>query len=462
MRETKVNVINDFKGQQVLVMGMGISGVNAARLLVKLGAKVTINDQKTPQDQDQVRELERLGIRVLTGSNPLSLADAGFDLVVKNPGIPYDQPLVAAFVQHGTPIITELELGFRIFSGHLIAVTGSNGKTTTTTLIERMVAQNNPHETAVAGNIGVSFSKVAQQMGPADTIVVETSSFQLLGAPTFRPHIAVITNIFENHLDYHKTRQNYINAKLNITRHQTKDDYLVINWDREEWRGFANRTNATVVPFSRLDQSEDGAYEKDGWLCWRGERIVQATELALIGPQNVENALAALAAAKLSGATNAAIKQVLTTFTGVRHRLQYVLTAAGRRFYNDSKSTDIEAAEVALAGFKQPVILLAGGLDRGYTFERLVPYFKEHVKALVVFGESKEKMKAAGNAAGVPVVEAKDAVAAVPVAWELSAPGDVILLSPANASWDQFPSFEVRGDRFIEAVEKLTGQKEGH
>lgn len=457
-----MNVINDFKGQQVLVMGFGISGLNAAYLLAKLGAKVTINDQKTPKDQSQVTGLERAGITVLTGSNPLSLAEAGFDLVVKNPGIPYDQPLVAAFVKRGTPIITELELGFRIFSGHLISVTGSNGKTTTTTLIERMVAKDNPHQTAVAGNIGVSFSRVAQQMGPDDTLVVEASSFQLLGAPTFRPHVAVITNIFENHLDYHKTRQNYINAKLNITRNQTKEDYLVINWDRAEWRGFANRTNATVVPFSRLDQSEAGAYEKDGWLCWRGEQIVLARDLSLIGPQNVENALAALAAAKLSGVTNEAIKNVLTTFTGVRHRLQYVLTADGRRFYNDSKSTDIEAAEVALAGFKQPVILLAGGLDRGYTFERLVPYFKEHVKALVVFGESKDKMKAAGIAAGVPVVEASDAVAAVPVAWKLSAPGDVILLSPANASWDQFPSFEVRGDRFIEAVEKLTGKKEGH
>lgn len=457
-----MKTIDDFKGQRILVLGFGISGLNAARLLVKLGAQVTINDRQTPTDPEQVTALTQAGIQVITGSNPLSLADEGFDLVVKNPGIPYDQPLVAAFVQQGTPIITELELGGRIFAGHLISVTGSNGKTTTTTLIKLMIAADNPHQTAVAGNIGVSFSQVAQQLGADDTAVVEASSFQLLGAPTYRPHIAVITNIFENHLDYHKTRQNYINAKLNITRNQTPDDYLVMNWDRAEWRGIANRTNATVVPFSRRDQSEAGAYEKDGWLWWRGAQILKAADVALIGPQNIENALAALAAAKLSGVTNAAIQQVLTTFTGVRHRLQYVLTADGRRFYNDSKSTDIEAAEVALAGFTQPVILLAGGLDRGYTFERLVPYFKQHVKALVVFGESKDKMKAAGVAAGIPVVEAQDAVAAVPVAWQLSAPGDVILLSPANASWDQFPSFEVRGDRFIAAVEKLTGQKEVH
>ena len=350
---------------------------------------------------------------------------------------------------------------YQVFAGHLISVTGSNGKTTTTTLIEQMVAMGNPHRVEYAGNIGVSFSKVAEELGPDDTIVTEASSFQLLGAPTYRPHIAVITNIFANHLDYHKTRQNYIDAKLGITRNQTKDDYLVINWDKEEWQKLAKRTNATVVPFSRLAKSQEGAYQKGGDLYWRQERIMAAKDVVLIGPQNVENALAAIAAAKLSGVANEAIVRVLTTFTGVRHRLQYVLDYEGRRFYNDSKSTDIEATEVALQGFEQPVILLAGGLDRGYTFERLVPYFREHVKALIVFGESKDKMKAAGEQAGVKtIVESTDAVTAVPEAWRLSEPGDVILLSPANASWDQFPNFEVRGDRFIEAVEQLTGKKE--
>lgn len=455
--------INDYKGKRVLVLGFGISGLNAAYLLQKLGATVVANDQQVPKDPRVVADLEGAGITAVTGSNPLSLAEEGFDLVVKNPGIPYDTPLVAAFVKKGTPIITELELGYQVFAGHLISVTGSNGKTTTTTLIEQMVAMGNQHRVEYAGNIGVSFSKVAEELGPDDTIVTEASSFQLLGAPTYRPHIAVITNIFANHLDYHKTRQNYIDAKLGITRNQTKDDYLVINWDKEEWQKLAKRTNATVVPFSRLAKSQEGAYQKGGDLYWRQERIMAAKDVVLIGPQNVENALAAIAAAKLSGVANEAIVRVLTTFTGVRHRLQYVLDYEGRRFYNDSKSTDIEATEVALQGFEQPVILLAGGLDRGYTFERLVPYFREHVKALIVFGESKDKMKAAGEQAGVKtIVESTDAVTAVPEAWRLSEPGDVILLSPANASWDQFPNFEVRGDRFIEAVEQLTGKKEGN
>lgn len=453
--------IKDYQGKKVLVLGFGISGINAAKLLVKLGATVVANDKQVPEDPSVVEGLKAAGIKTITGENPLSLSEEGFDLMVKNPGIPYDTPLVAAFVKRGTPIITELELGAKIFEGRLISVTGSNGKTTTTTLLEQMIAQDNPNRVAYAGNIGVSFSKVAQELGKDDTIVTEASSFQLLGAPTYHPHIAVITNIFANHMDYHKTRQNYIDAKLGITRNQTKDDYLVINWDNEEWQELSKRTNATVVPFSRLDKSEEGAYQREGDLYWKNERIMAAKDVTMIGPQNIENALAAIAAAKVAGVKNEAIVRVLTTFTGVRHRLQYVMEYEGRRFYNDSKSTDIEATEVALQGFSQPVILLAGGLDRGYSFERLVPYFKQHVKALIVFGECKDKMKEAGQAAGIKtIIESQDVVTAVPEAWKLSESGDVILLSPANASWDQFPNFEVRGDRFIEAVEKLTGKKE--
>ncbi|MGN1284699.1 MAG: UDP-N-acetylmuramoyl-L-alanine--D-glutamate ligase [Candidatus Limosilactobacillus intestinavium] len=455
-----MNNVKKYDGKNVLVMGFGLSGINAAHLLVKLGANVVANDKKTPDDPSIVQDLENDGIKVITGDNPLSLADENFDYVVKNPGIPYDIPLVAAFVKKGTPIITEAELGYEIFPGHLVSVTGSNGKTTTTTLIQKMLDEGLPNTTKYAGNIGVSFTKTAEKLGADDHLVTELSSFQLLGTPELHPHIAVITNIFSNHLDYHKTRENYINAKLNITRNQTKDDYLIMNWDRDEWQNIARRSPATVVPFSRLDKSEEGAYVKNGVIYWRGEKVMDTKDIRLIGPQNVENALAAIAAAKLSGVDNEAIIKVLTTFSGVRHRLQYVMEYQDRLFYNDSKSTDIEATEVALQGFEQPVVLLAGGLDRGYTFERLVPYFKKHVKALIVFGQCKDKMRDAGEQAGVPVYESENAVTAVPKAWELSEPGNVILLSPANASWDQFPSFEVRGDKFIEAVEKLTGQKE--
>lgn len=451
--------VDTYKGKKVLVVGFGISGMNVAQLLVKLGANVTANDQKN--DEKSARQLQALGVKTIIGDNQLSLADEDFDLVVKNPGIPYDNALIAKFVQKGTPIITEVEVASEIFGGQLIGVTGSNGKTTTTTLIEKMIAQQGQSPVRYAGNIGVPFSKIAEESSNDETIVAELSSFQLLGAPTIHPHIAVITNIFSNHLDYHKTRENYINAKLNITRNQTKDDYLIMNWDREEWQQIAHRSPATVVPFSRQNKSQEGSYVKDGWIFWRQERVMKVDDIRLIGPQNVENALAAIAAAKLVGVDNDSIHQVLSTFGGVRHRLQFVMEYEQRLFYNDSKSTDIEATQVALRGFNKPVILLAGGLDRGYTFERLVPDFKEHVKAIIVFGQCADKMEDAAKQAQIPVIKrTENCITAVPIAWQLSAPGDVILLSPANASWDQFPSFEVRGDKFIEAVEQLTGQKE--
>ena len=284
--------IDEYQGKKVLVMGFGISGINAAHLLVKLGANVTANDKVTPKNNDIVDDLEADGIKVITGDNPISLANEGFDVVVKNPGIPYDNPLVAAFVKQGTPIITEAELGWQIFDGHLVSVTGSNGKTTTTTLTQLMIAENAKHQVKYAGNIGISFSKIAEDLGPDDTLVTELSSFQLLGAPTIHPHIAIITNIFSNHLDYHKTRENYINAKLNITRNQTKDDFLVINWDRDEWQKIAQRSQATIVPFSRLNKSHEGSYVEDGMIYWRGQEVMPTKDIRLIGPQNVENALA--------------------------------------------------------------------------------------------------------------------------------------------------------------------------
>ena len=193
--------IDEYQGKKVLVMGFGISGINAAHLLVKLGANVTANDKATPKNNDIVDDLEADGIKVITGDNPISLANEGFDVVVKNPGIPYDNPLVAAFVKQGTPIITEAELGWQIFDGHLVSVTGSNGKTTTTTLTQLMIAENAKYQVKYAGNIGISFSKIAEDLGPDDTLVTELSSFQLLGAPTIHPHIAIITNIFSNHLE---------------------------------------------------------------------------------------------------------------------------------------------------------------------------------------------------------------------------------------------------------------------
>lgn len=445
--------INDYQGKRVLILGLAKSGFNAALLLNKLGATLTINDQ---QDSLEAQKLRDLGLKVLTGSNPVSLLEQDFDLIVKNPGISYELPLVKAAMEHNVPIITEPELAYEVSSAPLVGVTGTNGKTTTTTLIQLILDQERTAGHAYkAGNIGIPVSQVVQQATPVDDIVVELSSFQLLGITKLRPKIAVLNNIYEAHLDYHKTRANYVQAKMKITQNQTPDDYFVVNFDQEEWRTLSQQTQAQVVPFSRLDVSEQGAYQKGQTLYFRQEAIIDVEQIVLPGQHNIENCLAAIAVAKLMGKSNQAIRQVLTTFQGVKHRIQFVKQLHGRKIYNDSKATNIEATIVALQAFQQPVVLIAGGLDRGFEFDDLVEQLR-HVKAIVLYGQTKYLMQKAAQKAGVATIKLVDNLdEAVPLAYQLTAPGDVLLLSPAAASWDQFATFEQRGDQFISDVEKL-------
>lgn len=454
--------ITTYAGKKILVLGLAKSGTNAAKLLKRLGASVTVSDVQPLEKNQDAQELQAAGFKVILGEQTPALLDAGYDLMVKNPGIPYDVPVVKRALELKLPIISEMELTGEVAEAELVAVTGSNGKTTTTTMIQKMLDHDRQAGHAVyAGNIGVPASKVAQEVTADDTLVLEVSSFMLVGTTAFHPHIAVLTNIFSNHLDYHKTRANYVAAKMKITANQTADDYFVVNFDNPEWRELSKQSAAKVVPFSRLDNSQEGAYEADGDLYFRGEKIMAASDIKVPGDHNVENALAAIAVAKIKGVSTAAIVSVLKSFGGVRHRTQYVLEAEGRQYYNDSKATDMEATEMALKGFKAPVVLLAGGLDRGYTFEKLIPSFKAHVKAIVLFGQTAKLLEDTAKQAGIPTIKlVENAEAGVPVAYQLSDPGDIILLSPANASWDQYPNFEVRGDRFIKAVEKLTGKQE--
>ncbi|ETY73933.1 UDP-N-acetylmuramoyl-L-alanine--D-glutamate ligase [Lactiplantibacillus fabifermentans] len=454
--------VEQYRNQKVLVLGLAKSGMNAARLLHKLGAFVTVNDKKDFDENPDAQELLNDGIKVITGGHPLSLLDEDFKVVVKNPGIPYTNPIVAGAIEKNIPVITEVELASQILEGELIGVTGTNGKTTTTTLITAMLNQRTAAGKAyVAGNIGVPASAVAQKATADDTMVTELSSFMLCGIKTLHPHIAVITNIYSTHLDYHGSRENYIKAKMRITMNQTPDDYFVINWDSDEWQNLAKQSPAQVVPFSRQAKTKAGAYEVDGKLYFQDEYIMAAKNIKIPGDHNVENALAAIVVAKLQGVATAGIVQVLKTFSGVRHRTQYVETYEGRQFYNDSKATNLVSTEMALRGFDQPVVLLAGGLDRGNTFEKLAPALKDHVKTLIVFGETAQKVADAGKLAGIDDIEfTENCETAVPLAWQQSQPGDIIMLSPACASWDQYPNFEVRGDRYIKAIEKLTGKAE--
>lgn len=433
---------------------MAKSGYAAAVLLKKLGANVIVNDSKPLAENPLATELQGQGMEVVCGGHPLELLEKNISLVVKNPGIPYSNPLLVAAKEKNIPIVTEVELAYRISEAPFIGITGSNGKTTTTTLTFEMLKEGEKHP-VIAGNIGTVACEVAQDVTEQQVVVTELSSFQLMGIETFQPKIAVLLNLFEAHLDYHGTKKEYGLAKANIFRNQTENDYSIINADDEDVMMLIEQSKGQKVYFSTTKMIEDGACVKDGALYFKGEKVIDIQDIVLPGKHNLENILAAMSIAKLMGVANEAIIAVLKRFTGVKHRLEYVTTIGNRKFYNDSKATNMLATEKALSAFTQPVILLAGGLDRGNEFDDLIPYFG-HVKALLTFGQTAPKLVKAAEKAGMKVIKRVDNVEqAVQEAYALSEEGDVILLSPACASWDQFKTFEERGDMFIQAVHKL-------
>lgn len=450
-----MNATNQFNGKRVLVLGLAKSGLAASRLLHRLGAFVTVNDAKELQENGEAKQLIESGIRVIGGGHPLSLLDEEIDFLVKNPGIPYSNPIVVAALEKGIPIFTEVEIAYLVSKADFIAITGSNGKTTTTTLIGEML-RNSEKNPLVAGNIGTAIAcEVAETATPKDVIVTELSSFQLQGTERFQPRISVLLNLVDTHLDYHGTKEAYVAAKAKLFANQDEGDFAVVNYDQADVMAVAKQFNVTLIPFSIEAVVENGAYIEDNVVCFQKEKLMNVRDIALPGEHNLENILAAVAVAKLSGAENEQIVDVLKTFTGVRHRLQFVREKSGRRFYNDSKATNMLASTKAVEAFSQPVVLLAGGLDRGNSFDDFIPTLQK-VKALVAFGETKQKLVEAAKKAGVRHIHTVENVEeAVPVAFSVSEVGDVILLSPACASWDQYQNFEIRGDKFIEAIENL-------
>ncbi|MDR0300116.1 MAG: UDP-N-acetylmuramoyl-L-alanine--D-glutamate ligase [Streptococcaceae bacterium] len=442
--------IQDFQGKNVLVLGLGRSGTSAAKLLRDLGATVTVNDFA----DTEAPELEKLGITVVTGSHPMDLIEQA-EILVKNPGIRYDNVLVARAEECQIPIYTDIELAYLVSEAEIIALTGTNGKTTTTTLIGQILNESGI-SARLAGNIGYPASNVAAEVTKTDMLVMETSSFQLMGTERFRPHIAVITNIYSTHLDYHGSQENYEAAKWNIQKNMKQDDFLILNFNQEKMREiYAKSTKATVVPISTQEVLTNGAYLLDGKLYYKGEFIMNKADLSLPGDHNVENALSAIAATKLAGAKNEAIVHVLSTFEGVRHRLQFLGLAQGRRAYNDTEATNILATKKALTGFEHSKLwLFVGGLDRGNNFDELEDSLKD-VKGLVISGETTAKFVALAEKLSIPYHVTENVVTGLNEIFPQTELGDTLLLSPACASWDQYKNAEQRGDMFIDAFEKL-------
>ena len=453
--------IKTYQNKNILVLGLGKSGFAVSILLLKLGAKLTLNDQADLSNNQNAEELKKRGVRVIDGRHPIELlSQESFDYLVKNPGIPYENPMVQEAQKLNLPIITEPEIALSVSDAPYICVTGSNGKTTTVMLTQKILDHHlskNGHHAYAVGNIGVPISEVVEKATKDDILVCETSSFQLLGVTDIDPNVAAIIDIYHNvHLDYHKTFENYVNAKLNVTRTQSSDHYFLANFDQKDILKQERKvTRAKFVTFSENSQDAD-YFIADGYLQNQHEKIMKTSDMKLPGIHNQQNALVASAIAQIMGADTNDIKAVLTTFAGAKHRLQYVMTLEGRKIYNDSKSTNIEAASVAIPSFEDPEVWIAGGLDRGFTFDSLVPFLKEHVKAAVLYGESRYLLADAARKAGIKQIVIKNTLQeAVPSAYELTKPGDVLLFSPACASWDQFRTFEERGDYFVNFVKEL-------
>ncbi|PTX51237.1 UDP-N-acetylmuramoylalanine--D-glutamate ligase [Melghirimyces profundicolus] len=449
----------EFRGQHVLVLGLAKSGLAVARLLRSLGAEVTVNDRKPRHECPEAGMLEEAGIHVVLGGHPEGVVHPGVDLMVKNPGIPYRVPPVRKALELGIPVVTEVEVAYRLTEARLIGITGSNGKTTTTSLVGRMLSAGQV-PSRVAGNIGMALSEVAPSMGKEEWLVSELSSFQLKGTQTFRPRIGALLNVVSAHLDYHGSMEDYLASKMKMFANQQPGDIAVLNRDSAACLTLAEEMKGGVWWFSRRETVNPGVMMESGWVTARlpgrdPVRILPVSRVQLPGVHK-ENALAAAAIALAAGCPLDAVREELATFTGVEHRLEYVTTVDGVRFFNDSKATNAKAAISAIESFEEPVILIAGGLDRGVDFRELAPVFGRRLKGIVAYGQTTDVFLARAEEAGVPRREkAADVSEAVKRAYRLAETGDVVLLSPACASWDQHASFEERGSIFKQAVHSL-------
>lgn len=457
----------NLKGKQVVVIGAAKSGVCSAELLLREGAQVTMNDRRTTDEL--VAELGVLAnhasLRLVGGSHPADIVDENVVLVVKNPGVPGHLPPLVRARELAVPVITEVELAYWKLDAPIVAITGTNGKTTTTALTGEIYKASG-RKTAVAGNIGLPLSAVVLDKSQPDTIVAELSSFQLEGTIQFRPRLSAILNITPDHLDHHGTMEAYREAKAKIFANQRAEDAVILNADDAETYALRERPACRVYLFSRLDEVEYGAFLRDGMIILRDkereEVLCRPEGIAIPGAHNLENALAASLLAWLGGVPVGVIAETLRTFAGVPHRLEFAGTLDGVDYINDSKGTNIDAALKALAAFPQKKVLIAGGYDKGADFTAFAQALREHASHVVLIGQVANRLADALDAAGVTSYShAASLEEAVQHSARMARPGDIVLLSPACASWDMFVNYEERGERFKKAVCDLGGDRGG-
>ena len=442
-------------GQKVLVIGAARSGLAGAEFLAKTGNQVVLTDMKQCND---IAELEKMGVSFIWGEQP-NVAQIQPDYIVMSPGVPLTIPPVQYAKQHNIPVIGELELAFANCKAPFVAITGTNGKTTTTTLTGELLKRTGKN-IFVGGNIGVPLVSYAADLSEGDVVVAEVSSFQLETIDTFAPHLALMINLTPDHLDRHGNMENYLACKANIFANQTEQDYLILNYDDEALRPLAAQSKGKVFFFSQQHILEEGVY-LDGnqvMLKLNGASIpvCKTEEIAIKGKHNLENAMGAILLAYLSGVSVEEIRDVLMTFQGVAHRLEPVRMHNGVQYVNDSKGTNPDSTIKAIEAYGNPIVLILGGLNKGSDFAALASLVKKKVKQVVVLGEAKDVIiNALDEAEYSAYTKVETFEEAVLTAAGLAESGDVVLLSPACASWDMFKSYEERGDLFKQIVNGL-------
>ena len=434
-----------FENKKIFILGMARSGYEAAKLLSDYNNEIIVTDGKE-QKEELVSELESLGVKVIITSDQLSLLDDSFDYVIKNPGIKYDNPVVVKAKELGIKVINEVEMAYSFLdkSVNIIGVTGSNGKTTTTTLISEFM-KNSFDNVYLGGNIGIPLSNFVRDIKPNSYLVLEISDHQLCDMYNFKTNVSVLTNITPTHLDFHKSYEVYQMTKKKIFNNHTSDDLAVINKDDEVSMKITDDIKSTKVYYGH-DKTNLAYYDEEG-IYYDGKLVIKLDDIILKGKHNYQNIMGAIIAVKKYGVTDEVIQKVLKEFKGVEHRLEYVDTIDGVTYYNDSKATNCVSTITALNSFDKPTILLLGGYDRGHSFHDLDDSMK-NVKCVVCFGETKNRIEEFCNDLKIKCYKNDTLKEAMNVVKDICTPGDVVLLSPACASWDQYDRFEDRGDEF--------------
>lgn len=441
-----------YDNKKMFILGMARSGYEVAKLLARHNCEILITDMKE-QDQEKVDELHQLGINLIITDTPEELLDDKFDYVVKNPGIKVDHKVCLKAEKLNIPVINELEVAYHYLPKNtkIVAITGSNGKTTTTTITYEILKEANL-AVHLGGNIGFPMSSLIEKMNENEIIVIELSAQQLHDFYDFKTDIGILTNLTPVHLDHFKTYENYKRCKKKIFNHHSSNDLAVLNGNDDDVINLTKDIKSTKIYFSANKKCD--VHILNDAIYYHDEKIIDLDDIRVKGNHNYENIMCAIIVAKQFNVSNEIIKEVLNKFSGVEHRLEFVKRLNERELYNDSKATNVVSTNIALDSFKKPTILLLGGLDRKHSFDELLPHMK-NVKLVVCYGETKDRIFDFCDKNNIECYKKDNLEEATKLAYNLSAENDVILLSPACASWDQYACFEDRGDDFKRVVEEL-------